>query len=133
MTRTDKIQRVEEQLEVAKRRVSDGQVKVRTKTELDHETVEQDLKQVTASIERIPIGLEVDEFPQIRTEGDTTIVPICEERVIVEKRLVLVEEIRIKREITVQHERVPISLRKQKFVVERIYPNSKEHTHDTDL
>jgi hypothetical protein len=47
------------------------------------------------SVERVPIGIIVDSAPQVQTEGDATILPVLEERLVVEKRLVLIEKVRI--------------------------------------
>ena len=71
-------------------------------------------------VERVAFGTVVDAVPQVRIEGDVTIVPILEERLVVEKQLVLVEEIRITRRKTFRPERVEADLRKQTASVERI-------------
>jgi stress response protein YsnF len=71
-------------------------------------------------IERIPINQYVDSAPPaVRYEGDVMIVPILEEVVVVEKRLRLVEELRItKRQ---EHTQVsqPVVLRKEEVTVDR--------------
>jgi Domain of unknown function (DUF2382) len=48
-------------------------------------------------IERFPIGRPVDSAPAIRQQGDTTILSVFEEVFVVERKLVLKEEIHIKR------------------------------------
>ena len=48
-----------------------------------------------------------------------TIVPVLEEVLIVEKRLVLKEELRIRRSRSQETEEIPVRLRKQRAVVER--------------
>jgi hypothetical protein len=50
-----------------------------------------------AGVERIPVNRLVDTAPETRTEGDVTIIPIVEEVMVVEKRLLLKEEIHIRR------------------------------------
>lgn len=40
--------------------------------------------------------------PEIRTEGDVTIVPVLEEVLVVEKRLVLKEELHIRRRVAAE-------------------------------
>ena len=74
----------------------------------------------TVEVERIPINRVVDTVPQIRTDGDVTIVPVFEERLVVEKQLVLVEEVRIRRTASVENVEVPITLRKERATVERL-------------
>jgi stress response protein YsnF len=50
-------------------------------------------------------------------------VPVLEEVLVVEKRLVLKEELHIRRRATTETVEVPITLRKQRAVVERIDPD----------
>jgi len=72
----------------------------------------------TARVERVPIEREISVAPEIRTEGQVTIIPIIEERLIVEKRLVLVEEIRVTLADTVEDIDVPVELRTQRALIE---------------
>lgn len=46
-------------------------------------------------VERIPINKDVKKPPKIRSEGNTTVVPILEEVLVVEKKIILREEVRI--------------------------------------
>jgi stress response protein YsnF len=55
----------------------------------------------------------------VRTEGETTIIPVVEEVLVVEKRLVLKEEIHIRRLISKDDVEVPVTVRRQRAVVER--------------
>jgi hypothetical protein len=50
-----------------------------------------------ASVERVAVNRIVDAYPQVREEGDTTVVPVVEEVLIIQKRLMLKEEVRITR------------------------------------
>lgn len=50
-----------------------------------------------AGVERVPVNRLVDNEPQTRQEGDVTIIPVVEEVLVVEKRLLLKEEIHIRR------------------------------------
>ena len=54
----------------------------------------------------------------IRQEGDTIIVPILEEITVIEKRLLLKEEIHIRRQEIVQHIRQPVRLRSEEVSLE---------------
>lgn len=56
----------------------------------------------------------------MRQEGATTIVPVVEEVVVVEKRLKLVEELRITKRQTVKHAPQTVTVRRQEAVVERL-------------
>jgi uncharacterized protein (TIGR02271 family) len=61
----------------------------------------------------------VDHAPEVRTENGVTIVPILEEVLVVEKRLVLKEELHIRKQVATENVEVPVELRKQRAVVER--------------
>jgi stress response protein YsnF len=49
----------------------------------------------------------------IRTEDGVTIIPVLEEVLVVEKRLVLKREIRISKRSNLETVEIPVSLRKQ--------------------
>jgi stress response protein YsnF len=57
--------------------------------------------------------------PQPRVEGNVTVVPIVEEVLVVEKRLLVKEEVRITLRDTTERVEVPVQLRRQRAVVER--------------
>jgi len=110
---------IEEELEVGKRRVEGDRVSVRTIPRERTQLVEQPLESMEVEIERIAIDREIDTAPDIRNDGDTTIIPVVEERVIVEKRLFLREEIHVHRRRVVTQFRQNVTLRSQEVVVER--------------
>jgi hypothetical protein len=56
------------------------------------------------SVERVPVNRIVDKAPETRQEGDVTIIPVIEEVITVEKRLLLREEVRIRRSRTEVHQ-----------------------------
>ncbi len=91
------IRLVEENVSIEKERVVTGRVRVSTASTSVEETTHATLEGVRVEVTREPIGREVDEAPESRVEGVTTIIPVVEEIMVVEKRLVLVEEIRIRR------------------------------------
>ena len=110
---------IEEELEVGKRRVEGDRVSVRTVPRERTEVVEQPLESMEVEIERIAIDREIDTAPEIRNDGDTMIIPIVEERLVVEKRLFLREEIHVHRRRVVTQFRQNVTLRSQEVVVER--------------
>jgi len=110
---------IEEELEVGKRRVEGERVSVRTVPRERTEVVEQPLESMEVEIERIAIDREIDTAPDIRNDGDTTIIPVVEERLVVEKRLFLREEIHVHRRRVVTRFRQNVTLRSQDVVVER--------------
>ena len=109
----------EEQVAIDKRKVVTGRVQVSTVTQSREELVEQLLRKERVEIERVPIGQVVQEVPRVREEGDVTIIPVVEETVIVERRLVLKEEVRIRRIHETQNYQERVVLRRQEAVITR--------------
>src|SRR4030095_4919006 len=88
---------VEEKASVVKRPVTSGRVVVKTTVDTEERTLRETLSEEKVDVERVAINRIVDVVPHVRTEGDVTIIPVLEERLVVEKQLVLVEEVRIRR------------------------------------
>jgi uncharacterized protein (TIGR02271 family) len=122
--KTESMSIVEETAYLHKREVSQGRVRIRTKTEIVEELVRDNLQEEEVDVLRVPIDREVATAPTVRTEGDVIIVPVLEEVIVVEKRLVLKEELHIRRRTRNEAIAVPVSLRKQRALVERIEADS---------
>jgi len=114
---------IEEQLKIQKRRVESGRVQIRKVVQEREETVNVPLLREEVSVERVPVNRYIDEPLAVRYEGETMIVPVVEEVLVVEKRLVLKEELHISKR-TVQTE-VPqtVVLRSEEAFVERLEGN----------
>jgi stress response protein YsnF len=111
---------VEETAHVAIEKTVTGRVRVSTTTEVVEELARADLRSDNVDVTRVPIGREVTQIPQVRTEGLVTIVPVIEEILVVEKRLFLKEELHIRRSVETETVEVPIELRKQHATIERV-------------
>ena len=109
-----------EEVSVGKRRVVTGQVKVATVTRQQEQLVDELLARDHVEIERIAIGRQVDSVPPVREDGDTLIIPIIEEVVVVERRLLLKEEVRIRRIHETQRYQERVVVRKQEAVITRL-------------
>ncbi len=114
----------EEQARIEKHEVSTGKVRIRTLVETVEENVRADLSGEEVQVTRVPVDRVVTEAPGIRTEGDVTVVPVLEEVLFVEKRLVLKEELHIRRIATSETVEVPVSLRKERASIERVASGS---------
>jgi uncharacterized protein (TIGR02271 family) len=121
----------EEELRVEKRQTVTGRVRVRTEVDTVEELARASLDTETVEVQRVPIDRMVDTAPTVRTEGDVTIVPVVEEVVVVEKRLVLKEELHIRRRRTTKDVEIPVTLRKQRAVVERLPPDDGQDSEPT--
>src|SRR5512134_3173414 len=111
---------VEETAVVDKLQKVTGIVRASTETHEETVTVDEPLLTEQVSIERVPMDRWIDHPVPVRQEGDTTIIPVVEEVVVLEKRLKLVEEVRVTKQQTTRHEPQAITLRRQNVVVERL-------------
>jgi uncharacterized protein (TIGR02271 family) len=88
---------VAEELEITKREVTGERMQLHTTVQHHTERVDVPLAFEDLVVERVQIGREVEAASAPRQEGDTFIVPVYEEVLHVEKRLVLREEVHVKR------------------------------------
>ena len=118
---------LEEEAYVTKRRAATERVTVNTRTEENHVVVRDELRHERVEVVRVPVNREVREAPPTRVEDGVTIVPVLEERLVVEKRLFVVEELHLRRTATVQAVELPTTLRRTRVEVER--ENLKQEDH----
>ena len=116
---TEVIPLVQEDIVISKHEVETGRVRVRTEVQWHTEHARADLFRNHVEVERVPVGREIEAVPPVREDGDMVIIPVVEEVLVVEKRLVLKEEIRLKRTRTVEQIDEPVRLRVMEAVVER--------------
>lgn len=116
---TEIIPLVQEELIVSKEVRETGKVRVRTEVQWHTGHARADLFRDHVEVERVPVGREVDSVPPVREDGDTTIIPVVEEVLVVEKRLMLKEEVHLKRVRSVEHLDEAVRLRVMQAVVER--------------
>ncbi len=101
------------------RRAVQGRVQVHVHTVTREHVVDEALTHERVEIERVAIGRPVDSVPPDRQEGDTTVISVVEEVVVVHRQLVLREEVRMRRVRVTEQHRETVSLRAQEAVVER--------------
>ena len=125
----------EERATITRRVVETGLVRVRTETEEVEHVEHATLGLERVEVEHHPVNAWVDAMPEVRKEGDVTIVPLVEERLVVEKRLFVTEEIHIRRVRSTETVDVPVTLRRQHAVVERLAPaaGTRERPDSTDI
>lgn len=116
---TEILQLLDETASVSKREVVKGHVTVTTRTEVRDEIAEISLNRHNVDVTRVPVGRIVEGHPMVRTEGDTTIVPVVEERFVVVKQIYLKEELHIRHIVEREVVTAPVQLRRQHAVVER--------------
>lgn len=108
-----------EELSVTKRQIVTGRVEVATICREREELVDELLRSEQVEIERTPIGKPVEQAPEIREEGDTLIIPVVEEVLVVERRLRLKEEVRVRRVQGAERHQERVNVRRQDVVVTR--------------
>ncbi|HZN03360.1 MAG TPA: DUF2382 domain-containing protein [Candidatus Polarisedimenticolia bacterium] len=113
---------LEERLAVERRVVETGRVRVRLSTATKDAMVRETLRGERVEVDRVPVGREVTEAPVVREEenGTVLVVPVLEEVLVVERRLVLKEELRIRRVSTTEIIEQTVALRQQAATVERL-------------
>lgn len=109
----------EEELSLARRQIVTGRVQISIVTREREELVDELLERERVEIERAPIGKFVDRAPEVRQEGDTFIVPVMEEVLVVERRLLLKEEVRVRRVRGATRHQERVKVRRQEVVLTR--------------
>ncbi len=111
---------VEERAVILKRKKLTGGMRVRTVVRESEEVIDQPLTTDEIEVERVPVDRWVEAPVPIRQEGETTIITLLEEVVVVEKRLRATEEVRITRRRTTRQASQHVTLRREEAVVERL-------------
>jgi uncharacterized protein (TIGR02271 family) len=118
---------IEEVLDVQKRRVETGGVRINKKVSEREERIDEPVWQEEVDVRRVAINRVVDgPAPESRTEGDVMIVPVLEEVVVVKKQLVLKEELHITRRRIAERDSRTVTLRREEATVERIEPVDRQ-------
>ena len=128
----DTIPVVEERAVVLKRRKVTGAVRVRTVVHEDEEVIDEPLRTEEVEVERVPVDRWVEAPVPVRQEGDTTIVSLHEEVVVVEKRLRVAEEVRITKRRTAHRASERVTLRREEAVIERLDGAARGDDGDPD-
>ena len=111
---------VEERAVILKRKKLTGGLRVRTVVRESEKVIDQPLTTDAVEVERVPLDRWVEAPVPTRQEGETTIITLLEEVVVVEKRLRATEEVRITRRRTTRQAAQHVTLRREEAVVERL-------------
>jgi len=109
----------EETLSVTKRQVERGRVRVDVKVVEQEQAIEQILERRDVEVERVTVDRVVETVPEARQEGDVLIIPVVEEEVVLVKRLVLREEIHVRKRATQRTEQFTVKLRSEHAEITR--------------
>jgi uncharacterized protein (TIGR02271 family) len=111
---------LEEALDVQTRRVETGRVRLHTTVQAREVLVDEPLLREEVVIERVPVNRVVEGPIPVRYEGDTMILSLLEEVLVVETRLLLKEEVHITTRRTETHQPVPVTRRHEDVTIERV-------------
>jgi uncharacterized protein (TIGR02271 family) len=110
---------IAERVVVRKDAVPTGSVQVRKHVETHVEHIDIPVIRENVDIRRVVIDRVVDSVPPTREEGDALIIPVVVEELVVTKRLVLKEEVHLKRIRTESRSVQDVTLRSESAEVVR--------------
>ena len=111
---------IEEQLQVEKQVVETGRVLINKTVREEEQVVTTPVTHDEVSVERVPMNQYVETAPAVRYEGDVTIIPVVKEVLVLEKRLMLVEEVHITNRRITTDDTQRITLRREDVTVDRV-------------
>ena len=88
---------VEERVEIGKMAVEGRTVTVTTRPVVESHEISERVLPENVTVERVPVGEAVEQVPEVREQGDLTVIPVVEERLVITRQLVLKEEIHLRR------------------------------------
>jgi uncharacterized protein (TIGR02271 family) len=110
-----RVQRTEEELAAGTREREAGELRVRKNVRTERESVEVPTRHEEVSVERVPLSGEASEAEI--GEGEVN-VPVTEEEVVVSKRPVVKEEVRIRKDVVEDTQIVEEDVRREEIDVE---------------
>ena len=111
---------IEEELQIDKKTVEKGRVIISKTINEESKVLDLPSTNEEVRVERIPINKVIGEMPAaVRYEGNTMIIPVLQEITVVEKKILLVEEIHVTKSTVSSTETKEITLRKEEIKIER--------------
>ncbi len=118
-SQSDTIPIMKEHLIVDKE-IVEAKVRISKSVKENEEVVNIPLRHEEVNVERIAINQIIDSLPEaIRYEGDTMIIPVIKEVLVIEKRLLLMEELRVTKRSVQTSEEQKFTLRQEEIKIER--------------
>jgi uncharacterized protein (TIGR02271 family) len=110
---------VEEEAHLEKRLVERNRTRITKQVHTEEETIETPLRQERVQVERVPVERIIDSPLTSHYDGDTLVIPVMEEVLIIEKKLFLKEEVRVTKYVGEIEHQETVTLRKEAVTVER--------------
>ena len=111
-----RVQRIEEDLRVSTREREAGGMRVRKRVRTDRERLVVPKQRQEVRVERVPV--EESTTPEPEIGEDEIRIPVVEEEVVVERRPVVKEEIRLRKEVVEDEEIVEEDVRKEEVDID---------------
>lgn len=125
---------IEEQLAVGTRTVETGRgVRIHKTVSEQPVSIDERLARDEVDVRHVPVDriVALEEAPATRYEGDTLVVPVLEEVLVVERRLRIKEELHITRVRHEEHYRDTVQLKAERVEVERFDEAAAPPASDT--
>jgi uncharacterized protein (TIGR02271 family) len=110
---------------VGKQVVETGAVRISKRISEHEELVDVPLFREEVQVARVPVNLFVETLPPVREEGDTMIIPVVEEQIVIQKKLLLVEELHVRKAVIEYHQPQTVNVRKEEVEIKRVAKNRK--------
>jgi len=110
-----RVQRTEEELRAGTREREAGKLNVRKRVRTDREQVRVPTRHEEVSVERVPVN---EEGTGAEIGDDEVSVPVTEEEVVVDKRPVVKEEVRVRKDVVQDEEVVEEDVRREEVDVD---------------
>jgi uncharacterized protein (TIGR02271 family) len=110
-----RVQRSEEELLAGTREREVGSVNVRKRVRTDRERLEVPTRREEVSVERVPVSGEASEA---QIGADEVSVPVVEDEVVVQKKPVVKEEIRVRKDVVHERQIVEEDVRREEVDIE---------------
>jgi uncharacterized protein (TIGR02271 family) len=118
---------VAEEIMVGTQQVTRGVVRVHKHVTTQEKTIDAAVNAEEVIVERLPINALVEgEAPQVREEDGVVIIPVFEEVLVIEKRLILREEVRLSKRVTSSNVPQTVVLRQETVEIERTGPDGPD-------
>jgi stress response protein YsnF len=126
-----KISLQSEEVIVSRHEVTGDTVRIGTVTREHDHHIDESLTHTRVDIERVPVGRLIESVPPVREEGDTTVLSVVAEVVVIERRQILKEEVRIRRVQVAERYQDIVASRRQDVTINRIEAPSVVGGDDT--
>ena len=111
---------VAEEISIGTEQVTRGVVRVHKHVVTEEKTVDAAVSAEEVVVERLPINQLVEgDAPEVREENGTVIIPVLEEVLVVEKRLLLREEVHLSKRMIRSNAPQTVTLRHEVVDIER--------------